>query len=72
MFPPEAGYPFASQYAKYYLMMTHYSNLQMNFEPYQMRTMTDNSGLRIIFTQDLRTHDAGILSIGILCFFFIK
>uniref|UniRef100_A0A1B0FFJ9 DOMON domain-containing protein n=1 Tax=Glossina morsitans morsitans TaxID=37546 RepID=A0A1B0FFJ9_GLOMM len=64
VFPSEVGYPIESQHVKYFLMETHYSNLQATFEPYQMRRMTDSSGLKIVFTQDLRPHDAGVLSIG--------
>lgn len=45
-------------------METHYNNLNAEFEPYQARRMTDSSGLKIVFTQNLRPHDAGVLSIG--------
>lgn len=46
------------------MLETHYNNLNAEFEPYQARRMTDNSGLKIVFTPELRQHDAGVLSIG--------
>uniref|UniRef100_A0A1I8P9N5 DOMON domain-containing protein n=1 Tax=Stomoxys calcitrans TaxID=35570 RepID=A0A1I8P9N5_STOCA len=64
VFPAEAGYPLESKHNKYYLMETHYNNLNAEFEPYQSHRMTDSSGLKIVFTQDLRPHDAGVLSVG--------
>lgn len=64
MFPPEVGFPLDSYYHKYYMLETHYNNLNANFESYQVRRMTDSSGLKIIFTDSLRQHDAGVLSIG--------
>ncbi|XP_039963293.1 MOXD1 homolog 2 [Bactrocera tryoni] len=64
-FPEDAGYPIDSHAAKYYLMETHYNNLQPdNLQSYS-RQMADNSGLRIYFTHVLRPNDAGILSIGL-------
>ncbi|XP_065360032.1 MOXD1 homolog 2-like [Calliphora vicina] len=64
VFPSEAGFPLESKRNKYYVMETHYNNLNAEFEPYQARRMTDSSGLKIVFTPDLRPHDAGVLSIG--------
>lgn len=41
------------------MLETHYTNpLLDNF-------ITDSSGLRLVYTNQLRTHDAGILSVGI-------
>ncbi|XP_055923857.1 MOXD1 homolog 2 [Eupeodes corollae] len=63
-FPEEAGYPIDSRQAKYFLMETHYSNLQPDFSQLQTKQMADNSGLKIYFTNVLRPNDAGVLSIG--------
>ena len=41
------------------MLETHYTNPQLD------RFMTDSSGLRLYYTERLRTHDAGILSVGI-------
>ncbi|KAM7356534.1 MOXD1 homolog 2-like isoform 1-T2 [Cochliomyia hominivorax] len=64
VFPPEAGFPLESKHNKFYMLETHYNNLNAEFEPYQARRMTDNSGLKILFTPELRQHDAGVLSVG--------
>ncbi|XP_017756157.1 PREDICTED: MOXD1 homolog 2-like [Eufriesea mexicana] len=59
-YPPEAGYaldPHAGP--RYYMLETHYTN------PQKDAFITDSSGLRLYYTDRLRTHDAGILSIGI-------
>uniref|UniRef100_A0A1A9ZTT9 DOMON domain-containing protein n=3 Tax=Glossina TaxID=44049 RepID=A0A1A9ZTT9_GLOPL len=64
-FPDETGYPMESRQAKYYLMETHYNNLQPDLtQLHANRQMADNSGLKIYFTHVLRRHDAGVLSIG--------
>ncbi|XP_065360587.1 MOXD1 homolog 2 [Calliphora vicina] len=63
-FPDEAGYPMESRQAKYYLMETHYINLQPDVKQFPTRQMADNSGLKIHFTHVLRPYDAGVLSIG--------
>ncbi|OXU30637.1 hypothetical protein TSAR_003426, partial [Trichomalopsis sarcophagae] len=59
-YPPEAGYaldPYNGP--RFYMLETHYSNPQLdNF-------VTDNSGLKLLYTDKLRTHDAGVLSVGI-------
>lgn len=41
------------------MLETHYSNPQLD------AFITDSSGLRLLYTDQLRAHDAGILSIGI-------
>lgn len=54
------------------MMTTHYRNTAvakdvMDVEATEETTVTphfDNSGLRIFVTQNLRIHDAGVLSIG--------
>ncbi|XP_076162693.1 DBH like monooxygenase olf413 [Ptiloglossa arizonensis] len=59
-YPPEAGYaldPHAGP--RYYMLETHYTNPQMD------AFISDSSGLRLHYTDRLRTHDAGILSVGI-------
>ncbi|XP_011297575.1 MOXD1 homolog 2 [Fopius arisanus] len=59
-YPPEAGYALDPDSGpRYYMLETHYTNpLLDNF-------ITDSSGLRLVYTNQLRTHDAGILSVGI-------
>ncbi|XP_048505129.1 MOXD1 homolog 2 isoform X2 [Athalia rosae] len=59
-YPPEAGYaldPHAGPL--FYMLETHYTNPQLD------AFISDSSGLRLLYTDRLRTHDAGVLSIGI-------
>ncbi|KAG7212297.1 hypothetical protein KM043_012624 [Ampulex compressa] len=59
-YPLEAGYaldPVAGP--RYYMLETHYTNPQLD------AFISDSSGLRLLYTDRLRTHDAGILSVGI-------
>ncbi|XP_076643114.1 DBH like monooxygenase olf413 [Halictus rubicundus] len=59
-YPLEAGYPLdPHEGPRYYMLETHYTNPQMEVD------ITDSSGLRLHYTDRLRTHDAGILSVGI-------
>ncbi|XP_076232558.1 DBH like monooxygenase olf413 isoform X2 [Calliopsis andreniformis] len=59
-YPREAGYALDPQSGPhYYMLETHYTNPQMD------SFVTDNSGLRLYYTDRLRMHDAGILSVGI-------
>ncbi|XP_031841330.1 DBH like monooxygenase olf413 [Nomia melanderi] len=59
-YPQEAGYPLDPHAGpRYYMLETHYTNPQMD------AFITDSSGLRLHYTDRLRTHDAGILSVGI-------
>ncbi|XP_043249657.1 MOXD1 homolog 2 [Colletes gigas] len=59
-YPPEAGSPIDPHYGPhYYMLETHYTNPQMDL------FISDSSGLRLYYTDRLRIHDAGILSIGI-------
>ncbi|XP_043278026.1 MOXD1 homolog 2 [Venturia canescens] len=59
-YPPEAGYALDPHTGPhYYMLETHYTNPQLD------RFITDSSGLRLLYTNRLRTHDAGILSVGI-------
>ncbi|XP_038111904.1 MOXD1 homolog 2 [Culex quinquefasciatus] len=67
-FPAEAGYPLDSNQARFYLMETHYSS-SLEFEENSASTvkgkvMVDNSGLKIYYSSALRSHDAGVLSVG--------
>ncbi|XP_068207395.1 MOXD1 homolog 2-like [Palaemon carinicauda] len=56
--PSEAGYPLTPNGPKYYMMQAHYDNPdEHNF--------TDYSGIRIIYTPELRFYDAGVMSIGL-------
>jgi hypothetical protein len=59
-YPPEAGYalnPYSGPH--YFMLETHYTNPQLD------AFISDSSGLRLLYTNRLRAHDAGILSIGI-------
>lgn len=59
-YPAEAGYaldPYNGP--RFYMFETHYSNPQLD------AFVTDSSGLRLLYTDKLRTHDAGVLSVGI-------
>lgn len=59
-YPPEAGYALDPHTGpRYYMLETHYTNPQMD------AFISDSSGLRLHYTDKLRTHDAGILSVGI-------
>ncbi|XP_015434630.1 PREDICTED: MOXD1 homolog 2 [Dufourea novaeangliae] len=59
-YPLEAGYPLDPYNGpRYYMLETHYTNPQMD------AFISDSSGLRLHYTDRLRTHDAGILSVGI-------
>ncbi|KAK2584480.1 hypothetical protein KPH14_006855 [Odynerus spinipes] len=63
-YPPEAGYALdPDNGSRYYMLATHYIN------PQQLDTdnsvISDSSGLRLYYTDRLRLHDAGILSVGI-------
>jgi hypothetical protein len=59
-YPLEAGYlldPYIGP--RFYMLETYYSNPQLD------SFIIDNSGLRLYYTEKLRKHDAGVLSIGI-------
>ncbi|KAG7162285.1 MOXD1 2-like [Homarus americanus] len=56
--PPEAGYPLTPKGPKFYMMEVHYDNPNK-------QAFRDESGIRIIYTPDLRYYDAGVLSIGV-------
>ncbi|EFN82597.1 MOXD1-like protein 2 [Harpegnathos saltator] len=59
-YPPEAGYPLnPSNGPHYYMLETHYTNPQLD------AFISDSSGLRLLYTEQVRVHDAGILSVGI-------
>lgn len=59
-YPPEAGYALDPHTGpRFYMLETLYVN------PRRDAFINDNSGLRFLHTEKLRTHDAGILSIGI-------
>lgn len=65
-FPSEAGYALDSKQAKFYMMETHYNNPLNSAESVKStnRQNADNSGLKLYYTNSLRNHDAGVLSIG--------
>ncbi|XP_029038861.1 MOXD1 homolog 2 isoform X1 [Osmia bicornis bicornis] len=59
-YPPEAGYALDPRSGPhFYMLETLYTNSQMD------TFISDSSGLRLHYTDRLRTHDAGILSVGI-------
>nr|CAI5864751.1 unnamed protein product [Callosobruchus analis] len=57
-FPPETGYPMDEQSSRYYLLETHY------LAPMDGGSPIPGAGLRLYYTQELRRHDAGVISIG--------
>ncbi|KAJ6646317.1 MOXD1 like 2 [Pseudolycoriella hygida] len=65
-FPLEAGYALDSTQSKFYMMETHYNNPLNTADSSKStnRQKADNSGLRLYYTNNLRKHDAGVLSIG--------
>lgn len=72
-FPQDAGFPFDSNKERFYMMTTHYrfasvAHRVMDADgtdsPSARFPALDNSGLRIFVTPNLRSHDAGVLSIG--------
>ncbi|XP_071534713.1 DBH-like monooxygenase protein 1 [Panulirus ornatus] len=56
--PAEAGYPLTPNGPKFYMMEAHYDNPNGD-------SFMDESGIRIIYTPELRYYDAGVLSIGL-------
>lgn len=76
--PPEAGIPLDGSKERFYLMESHYSNrdeapaAEEEAEDEWLGRightaagpLLDDSGLSIYVTSELRTHDAGVLSLG--------
>ena len=59
-FPKEAGYRFnPSDKPRYLLFEMHYDNPELKSD------IIDNSGVRLYYTEKLRTHDLGVLELGI-------
>ncbi|XP_060066838.1 DBH-like monooxygenase protein 1 [Ylistrum balloti] len=59
-YPPNAGYSLGTDVdPDFFVMETHYDN------PTAKADIVDSSGIRITMTPTLRTHDAGLLQIGI-------
>ncbi|XP_033727736.1 DBH-like monooxygenase protein 1 [Pecten maximus] len=59
-YPPDAGYSLGSHGdPDFFVMETHYDN------PMAKADIVDSSGIRITMTPTLRTHDAGLLQIGL-------
>jgi len=58
--PDHTGMPLGEQYggATYFMLETHYDN------PAYHAPLVDNSGLRIKYTDQLRTYDTGMLLVG--------
>jgi Copper type II ascorbate-dependent monooxygenase, C-terminal domain len=56
-----------SNQARFFLMETHYQNpfSEHEIDPQGMKNAVDSSGLRLYYTANLRTYDAGVLSIGL-------
>lgn len=60
VYPPQAGYPLEPFVGpRFYMLETHYTNPRLD------AFVSDSSGLRLTYTDKLRSHDAGILSVGI-------
>ncbi|KAM4521948.1 DBH-like monooxygenase protein 2 homolog isoform 1-T1 [Odontesthes bonariensis] len=59
--PESAGIPVGGVYSdSFYRLEIHYNN------PQKKKDITDNSGLRLYYTDQLRQHDVGILNTGVL------
>ncbi|XP_042880664.1 DBH-like monooxygenase protein 1 isoform X2 [Penaeus japonicus] len=60
MFPEHVGVPMGEEHggATYFMLEIHYNN------PNLRRGVVDSSGVRIMYTEKLRQHDAGILTLG--------
>lgn len=73
-FPLEAGYALDSKQSKFYMMETHYNNPLNGADSIKStnRQKADNSGLKLYYTNNLRKHDAGVLSIGTFVDFDVK
>ena len=58
--PEKAGFPIGSKHggATYYILETHYDNAKMRDD------IVDNSGMRFFYTDNLREHDIGLLTVG--------
>ncbi|XP_047468421.1 uncharacterized protein LOC125024667 [Penaeus chinensis] len=58
--PPNVGFPLGEEHggATYFMMEIHYDN------PDLKEGVVDASGIRIFHTENLREHDAGILTLG--------
>ncbi|KAG7242932.1 hypothetical protein INR49_017622 [Caranx melampygus] len=60
-FPENAGIPFGGDIKeRYYRLEVHYNNPQLE------SGRTDSSGLRLHYTSQLRQHDVGILTTGVM------
>ena len=59
-FPREAGYPVGEEHggATYYMFEVHYEN------PGRAADITDNSGLELLLTPNLRAHDSSMVTVG--------
>ncbi|XP_041832716.1 DBH-like monooxygenase protein 2 homolog [Melanotaenia boesemani] len=60
--PENAGIPIGGDSDTFYRLEIHYNN------PLKKEDITDNSGLRLYYTDQLRQHDVGILTTGMLPF----
>ncbi|XP_069165930.1 MOXD1 homolog 1-like isoform X2 [Procambarus clarkii] len=60
LYPENVGLPLGEEYegATYFLKEIHYDN------PDLKQDIVDASGLRVLYTETLREHDAGVLTIG--------
>jgi len=58
--PPQAGMPLGEEWggATYFMLETHYDN------PAKHAPLIDSSGVRITYTDKLRTYDTGMLLVG--------
>nr|XP_027217094.1 DBH-like monooxygenase protein 1 [Penaeus vannamei] len=60
MFPDHVGVPLGEEHggATYFMLEIHYNN------PNLRKGVVDSSGVRIMYSEKLRQHDAGILTLG--------
>ena len=64
-FPAEAGYPIGPGFGRYFMLEFHYDS------PEGLPPVSDDSGLVLYYTEDLRDHDVGVLYTGSLLSDFI-
>ncbi|CAL4135338.1 unnamed protein product, partial [Meganyctiphanes norvegica] len=56
-FPAEVGYPITPDGTKFYMLEVHYNTGGQSFY--------DSSGIKVVYTPELRMQDAGVISLGL-------
>lgn len=59
-YPPQAGLPVGgTSYSSYVMLEIHYNN------PHHLENIVDSSGIRLYISSNVRTHDIGIMELGL-------